>query len=63
MVRSKNRYLIEMLRNFVDTSIKIDMDDVQNFVTFRISVDFFYFFNICIFIEVSVKFRRILNKF
>jgi len=85
-----NRDLVEMLQNFIDTSIKIHIDDVQSYVTFRISVDFFYFFNcefahfdrknkkksrlirnvtklftssICIFIEVSVKFRRILNKF
>jgi len=85
-----NRDLVEMLRNFIVISIKIHIDDVQSFVTFRISVDFFYFFNcdfarfgrknkkisrlirnvtklltssICIFIEVSVKFRKILNKF
>jgi len=85
-----NRDLVEILRKCIDTSIKIHIDDVQSFVTFRISVDFFYFFNcefahfgrknkkksrliqnvtkfftssICIFIEVSVKFRRILNKF
>jgi len=84
-----NRYLVEMLWNFIDTSIKIHIDDVQSFVTFRISVDFFissiailrvsvekikksrlirnvmklFTSSICIFIEVSVKFRRILNKF
>jgi len=79
-----------MLRNFRDTFIKIHIDDVQSFVTFRISVDFLFIFSIailrvliqkikksrltrnvtklftssiCIFIEVSVKFRRILNKF
>ena len=40
-----NRDLVEMLRNFIDTSIKIHIDDVKSFVTFRISVDFFYFFN------------------
>ena len=34
-----------MVRNFIDTSIKIHIDDVQSFVTFRISVDLFYFFN------------------
>jgi len=38
-----NRDLVEMLRNFIDTSIKIHIDDVQSFVTFRISVDFFIF--------------------
>jgi len=38
-----NRDLVEMLRNFIDTSIKIYIDDVQSFVTFRISVDFFIF--------------------
>ncbi len=40
-----NRDLDEMLRNFIDTSIKIHIDNVQSFVTFQISVDFFYFFN------------------
>jgi len=40
-----NRDLVEMLLNFIDTSIKIHIDDVQSFVTFRISVFFFYFFN------------------
>jgi len=34
-----------MLRNFIDTGIEIHIDDVQRFVTFQISVDFFYFFN------------------
>ena len=34
-----------MLRNFIDNSIKIHIDDVQSFITFQISVDFFYFFN------------------
>ena len=85
-----NRNLFRILRNFTDTSIKIHIDDVKSFVTFRISLNFFYFFDwnaqnrnwknkkksplirnvtklctssICIFIEVSVKFRRILNKF
>jgi len=84
-----NRDLVEMLRNFIDTSIKVHIDDVQSFVTFRISVDFFIFSianlrvlvekikksrlirnvtklftsSICIFIEVSVKFRKIMNKF
>jgi len=37
-----NRDLVEMLRNFIDTSIKIHIDDVQSFKTFRISVDFFF---------------------
>jgi len=72
--------LVEMLRKFIDTSIKIRIDDVQSFVTLRVSVNFFYFFNcdfvrfgrnvtklftssICIFIDVSVKFCKILNKF
>jgi len=77
-----------MLQNFIDTYIKRHIDDVQSFVTFRISLDFFIFSikilrvsvgkkksrliqnvtklftsSICIIIEVSVKFRRILNKF
>jgi len=40
------RVLVEMLRKFIDISIKMHIDDVQSFVTFRISVDFFcYFFN------------------
>jgi len=83
-----NRDLVEMLQNFIDTYIKRHIDDVQSFVTFRISLDFFIFSikilrvsvgkkksrliqnvtklftsSICIIIEVSVKFRRILNKF
>jgi len=29
-----NRDLVERLRNFIDTSIKIHIDDVQSFVTF-----------------------------
>ena len=41
-----NRDLVEMLRNFIDTSIKIHIDDVKSFVTFRISVDFFLFFQL-----------------
>jgi len=41
-----SRDLVEMLRNFIDTSIKIHIDDVQSFVTFRISVDFFLFFHL-----------------
>jgi len=41
-----NRDLDEMLRNFIDTSIKIHIDDVQSFVTFRISGDFFLFFQL-----------------
>jgi len=41
-----NRHLVEMLRNFIDTSIKIHINNVQSFVTFRISVDFFIFFNV-----------------
>jgi len=40
-----NRDLLEMLRNSIDTSIKIHIDDVKSFVTFRINFDFFYFFN------------------
>jgi len=42
-----------MLRNFIETSIKIHIYDVQSFVTFRISVDF-YFFSIAI-LRVSVE--------
>jgi len=84
-----NRDLVGMQRNFIETSIKIHIEDVQSFVTFRISLDFFYFFNrnfacfgrknkkqsrlirnvsklftssICIFIEVSIKFRSIPTK-
>jgi len=41
-----NRDLVEMLRSFIDTSIKIHIDDVQSFVTFRISVNFFLFFQL-----------------
>jgi len=33
-----------MLRNFRDTSIKIHIEDVQRFVVFQISLDFFIFF-------------------
>jgi len=49
MVRSKikiNRDLVGMQRNFTDTSIKIHIEDVKNFVTFRISLDFFLFFQL-----------------
>jgi len=38
------RNLFRILRNFTDTSIKIHIDDVKSFVTFRISLDFFLFF-------------------
>jgi len=84
-----NRNLFWILRNFTETSIKIHIDDVKSFVTFRISLDFFYFFDrnaqnrnwknkkkstlirnvmklctssICIFIELSIKFRSILTN-
>ena len=40
-----NRNLFRILRNFTYTSIKIHIDDVKSFVTFRISLDFFYFFD------------------
>jgi len=36
-----NRNLFRILRNFTDTSIKTHIDDVQSFVTFRVSLDFF----------------------
>jgi len=37
-----NQNLVEILRNFRDTSIKINIDVVQSFVTFRISVVLFF---------------------
>jgi len=40
-----NRDLVGMLRNFISTSIKIHLEDVQSFVTFWISLNFLYFFN------------------
>jgi len=49
-----NRDIVEMLRNFIGTSIKIHIDDVQSFVTFRISVDFFFIFSIAN-LRVSVE--------
>jgi len=53
-----NRNLVEMLRNFIDTCIKIHIDDLQSFVTLRISVDFFYFFN-CEFARFGRKNKKI----
>ena len=44
-----------MLRNFIDTSIKIHIDDVQSFVTFRISVDFFIFSIVILRVSVGKK--------
>jgi len=52
-----NRDLVEMLRNFIDTSIKIHIDDVQSFVTFRISVNFFCFYN-CDFARFGRKIKK-----
>jgi len=59
-----NRDLVELLRNFIDTSIKIHIDDVQSFVTFRISVDFFFIFSIAnlhVSVEKIKKLRLIRN--
>jgi len=55
-----NRDLVEMLRNFTDISIKIHIDDVKSFITFRISVDFFYFFN-CEFARFGRKNKKKLR--
>jgi len=40
-----NHNLAKMLRNFIDTSIKIHIEDLQSSVTFRISLNIFYFFD------------------
>jgi len=48
-----------MLRNFIDTSIKIYIDDVKSFVTFRISVDFFFIFSIAILRGSAKKIKEI----
>jgi len=37
-----NRDLVGIQWNFIDTSIKIHIEDVQSFVTFWISLDFFF---------------------
>jgi len=47
-----------MLRNFIDTSIKIHIDDVQSFVTFRISFDFFIFSIVILRFSVEKKIKN-----
>jgi len=40
-----NRDLVGIQQNFIDTSIKIHIEYMKSFVAFRISLDFFNFFN------------------